>query len=203
VARAGIAAVVEAHDDEAEAYEKCRQVLASTPDVSGVYVSTANSIPVMRALDEQGLSGSITDITTDLFPAMAPLIESGRTAATIYQRPWVEGQIAFQAICKFLSPGWERSPRKRCVRASRRDLRLDPRFPQGHYQLGTTLEKKGRSVEAVKELEEAARLDASYPEPHYALARLYRRGGNAGEADRALERFLMLTKQKKEKPTSR
>jgi LacI family transcriptional regulator len=101
----GIAAVVEAHDDEAEAYAKCRQVLASTPDVAGVYVSTANSIPVMRALEEQGLSGGITVITTDLFPVMAPLIESGRIAATIYQRPWVQGQIAFQAIYKFLVEG--------------------------------------------------------------------------------------------------
>jgi tetratricopeptide (TPR) repeat protein len=84
----------------------------------------------------------------------------------------------------------------------RESVRLDPRFPQGHYQLGTALEKKGRSEEAVKELEAAARLDVSYPEPHYALARLYRRGGNAGEADRALERFLTLSKQKKDKPTS-
>jgi LacI family transcriptional regulator len=101
----GIAAVVEAHDDEAEAYEKCRQVLATTPDLAGVYVSTANSMPVMRALDDQGLGGSVTIITTDLFPALAPLIESGRISATIYQRPWVQGQIAFQAIYKFLVEG--------------------------------------------------------------------------------------------------
>jgi LacI family transcriptional regulator len=101
----GIAAVVEAHDDEAEAYEKCREVLASTPHVAGVYVSTANSMPVLRALDDQGLTDGITVITTDLFPALAPLIESGRVAATIYQRPWVQGQIAFQAIYKFLAEG--------------------------------------------------------------------------------------------------
>src|SRR5712691_9338561 len=101
----GIAAVVEAHDDEAEAYEKCRDVLASTPDIAGVYVSTANSMPVLRALDGAALSGKVTIITTDLFPALAPLIESGRIAATIYQRPWVQGQIAFQAIYKFLVEG--------------------------------------------------------------------------------------------------
>jgi LacI family transcriptional regulator len=101
----GIAAVVEAHDDEAEAYEKCREVLASTPDVVGVYVSTANSMPVMRAIDDRGSSGRITVIATDLFPALAPLIESGGVAATIYQRPWVQGQIAFQAIYKFLVEG--------------------------------------------------------------------------------------------------
>jgi LacI family transcriptional regulator len=101
----GIAAVVEAHDDEAEAYEKCRDVLATTPDIAGVYVSTANSLPVMRALDGAALSGGVTIITTDLFPALAPLIESGRIAATIYQRPWVQGQIAFQAIYKYLVEG--------------------------------------------------------------------------------------------------
>jgi LacI family transcriptional regulator len=100
-----IAAVVEAHDDETEAYEKCGEVLASAPDAAGVYVSTANSVPVMRALDHRGLSRSITVIATDLFPALARFIESGRIAATIYQRPWVQGQIAFQAIYKFLIEG--------------------------------------------------------------------------------------------------
>jgi len=101
----GIAAVVEAHDDEAEAYAKCRDVLASTPDVAGVYVSTANSIPVLKALDDEGAGANVTIITTDLFPALAPFIESGRVAATIYQRPWVQGQIAFQAIYKYLVEG--------------------------------------------------------------------------------------------------
>ncbi len=100
-----IAAVVEAHDDETEAYQKCREALASAPDAAGVYVSTANSVPVMRALDDRGLSGRISVITTDLFPALARFIESGTVAATIYQRPWVQGQIAFQAIYKFLVEG--------------------------------------------------------------------------------------------------
>jgi len=100
-----VAAVVEAHDDEAEAYEKCREVFASTPDIAGVYVSTANSMPVMRALEAQPSNGTVVIITTDLFPALAPLVESGRVAATIYQRPWVQGQIALQAIYKFLMEG--------------------------------------------------------------------------------------------------
>ena len=100
-----IAAVVEAHDDETEAYRKCRKALASFRDAAGVYVATANSLPVMRALDERGMSGRIHVITTDLFPAMAEFIESGRVAATLYQRPLVQGQIAFQAIYKFLTEG--------------------------------------------------------------------------------------------------
>src|SRR6185295_9009226 len=100
-----IAAVVEAHDDETEAYRKCREVLASAPDAAGVYVSTANSVPVMKALDDRGLSGRVAVIATDLFPALAGFIASGDIAASIYQRPWVQGQIAFQAIYKFLVEG--------------------------------------------------------------------------------------------------
>ncbi len=78
----------------------------------------------------------------------------------------------------------------------REAVRGDPRFPQGHYQLGAVLEKKGRSAEAIAELEEAARLDPSYPEPHYALARIHRKGGDAEKADRALGTFQRLKKEK-------
>jgi LacI family transcriptional regulator len=99
-----IAAVVEAHDHESEAYEKCRKLLTSTPDIAGVYVSTVNSVPVLRAIEDVGLAGP-TVITSDLFPALAPLIESGRVAATMYQRPSIQGQRAFGALYKFLVDG--------------------------------------------------------------------------------------------------
>ena len=100
-----IAAVVEAHDHEPEAYEKSRQVLTTTPDIAGVYVSTVNSVPVLRAIEDVGLAGRATVITSDLFPALAPLIESGRVAATMYQRPSIQGQLAFRALYKFLVDG--------------------------------------------------------------------------------------------------
>ena len=70
----------------------------------------------------------------------------------------------------------------------RESMRLDPRFPQAHYQLGVLLERKGSEEEAARELLEAARLDPAYPEPQYALARIYRRRGELEKADRALER---------------
>jgi len=100
-----VAAVVEAHDHEPEAYEKSREVLISMPDIAGVYVSTVNSPPVLRAIEDVGLGGQITAITSDLFPALAPLIESGRVAATMYQRPSIQGQLAFRALYRFLIDG--------------------------------------------------------------------------------------------------
>jgi LacI family transcriptional regulator len=99
------AEVVEAHDHEPEAYEKSRQVLSTTPDIAGVYVSTVNSLPVLRAIEDAGLAGGATVITSDLFPALAPLIESGRVTATMYQRPSIQGQLAFRALYRFLVDG--------------------------------------------------------------------------------------------------
>jgi LacI family transcriptional regulator len=100
-----VAEVVEGHEDERETYEKCRERLDRHRDLAGVYVSTANSPPVVRALRDAGLAGRVTVIATDLYPALAPLIDCGIVAATIDQRPWVQGQMAFQALYRHLAQG--------------------------------------------------------------------------------------------------
>lgn len=100
-----MAAALEAHDEEAEAYEKCRKLLSKHPEISGIYVSTANSLPVMRAIEDSRVGEDITVITTDLFPALVPLIESGRIAATIHQRAWTQGRIAFQTMYRLIVEG--------------------------------------------------------------------------------------------------
>lgn len=97
--------VVEGHEDELETYEKCRERFAQDRSIAGVYVSTANSPPVVRALQDEGLAGRVTVIATDLYLALAPLIESGVVAATIDQRPWVQGQMAFQTLYRYLADG--------------------------------------------------------------------------------------------------
>ena len=103
--RLRIATPVEAHDDEAEAYAKCRKVLAQQRNVNGLYVSTANSIPVLTAVQDLGLGDRLTIMTTDLFPALVPFIESGRVAATLYQRPRRQGQLAFHTLYRYLVEG--------------------------------------------------------------------------------------------------
>lgn len=98
-----IGAVVEAHDDATEAYRKSRSVLEQHPGVKGIYVATANSMPVIRAMEELGRTHKIKVITTDLFPAMFPHLRSSAIAATIYQRAREQGAMAFQAIVRFLT----------------------------------------------------------------------------------------------------
>jgi LacI family transcriptional regulator len=78
---------------------------SSTIDLAGVYVTTANSPPVMRALAARKHGARATTITSDLFPALVPLIQTGHIAATIDQRPWIQGQIAFRTMYSHLIEG--------------------------------------------------------------------------------------------------
>ena len=108
-----VAKIVEAHDDERLAYAGTKALLAENREIGGVYVSTANSLPVVQAIEESGLAGKIVVIATALFPALVPLIRSGRILATMHQRPQTQGRLAFQALYQFLVEGQCPVPRIR------------------------------------------------------------------------------------------
>jgi LacI family transcriptional regulator len=100
---------VEDHDVEAEAYSKCRMLFETCPDLLGIYVTTEASIPVLNAARDAKVLERLTIITTDLFPDLVAEIRSGAVAATIYQRPRAQGQIAFRMLHEFLVEGASRS----------------------------------------------------------------------------------------------
>jgi LacI family transcriptional regulator len=100
-----LVATLEDHDDEAETYAKSRELFASHPDLAGVYITTEDSIPVIRAARDMGVLEKLTIITTDLFPALVNEIRSGAVAATIFQRPRTQGRMAFRLLHEFLVEG--------------------------------------------------------------------------------------------------
>jgi len=112
-----VVGVVENHEDEQEAFQKCLALFQSRKDLGGLYVSTANCLPVCAAIEAAGLAGCLRLITTDLFPPMVPYIENGTITASIHQRPYVQGQTAVRLIVdhiiyrrpfppfRYLSPG--------------------------------------------------------------------------------------------------
>jgi LacI family transcriptional regulator len=93
---------IEDHGTEAEAYSKSRKLFAECPNLVGVYVTTEASIPVLNAARDTNLLPGLTFITTDLFPDLVPQIRSGAVAATIYQRPRAQGELAFRMLHRFL-----------------------------------------------------------------------------------------------------
>lgn len=100
-----IVAVLEAHESVKESYRKTSKLLADYPDLSGIYVSTVNCLPVCRALHAYKRAGKVRLITTDLFPEMVPHIKRKTIQASIYQDPYLQGQTAVRLLADFLLNG--------------------------------------------------------------------------------------------------
>lgn len=100
---------IEDHDLEAEAYAQCRKLFETCSNLAGIYVTTEASIPVLNAARDANLLDRLTIITTDLFPDLVPHIRSGAVAATIYQRPRAQGQMALRMLHDSLAEGADRS----------------------------------------------------------------------------------------------
>jgi LacI family transcriptional regulator len=107
--------IIEAHDDEREAHRGAREVFRAHPNLKGIYVSTVNSLPVLRAAEEEGRLAGLTIITTDLFPELVEAIRGGKIAATVYQRPLTQGRVALQALYQFLQLRQRIPPSQRVV----------------------------------------------------------------------------------------
>ena len=88
--------IVEAHEDEEEAFQKCFNLMDRHPGLAGIYVSTVNCLPVCRAIGTRGLSGHIRLVTTDLFSEMRTYFERGMIAASVYSDPYAQGQLAMR-----------------------------------------------------------------------------------------------------------
>jgi LacI family transcriptional regulator len=96
---------IESHEQPKAAYHQAAALLSRKPYPLGIYISTANSIPVLRALEEKNLLGKVQVIATDLFPELVPYIESGKILATLYQRPFAQGKTALELLLRYLLDG--------------------------------------------------------------------------------------------------
>lgn len=103
--RLKISAVLENHDDETTAYKQTRELLLHDKHLLAIYASTANSLGVIRAVEESDPERHLALVTTDLLPELIPLLRSGRILATINQRPERQGRMAFEALYHFLVEG--------------------------------------------------------------------------------------------------
>jgi LacI family transcriptional regulator len=90
--------VVEGHENEAKTLEICAALLRKEPKLAGLYVSTVNCLPVCRALQEAGRAGKVRVVATDLFAEAVPYFRNHTISASIYQRPYRQGQLAVRLI---------------------------------------------------------------------------------------------------------
>lgn len=93
--------VVDVYDtkDVAEcAEEMVVKAFTEHPDVSAIYASSANSLPICRYLEKHQLGKKVAFIASDIFEELYPYLENGYIDATIYQEPFQMGYNAFDAL---------------------------------------------------------------------------------------------------------
>ena len=100
--RVKLAAVIESHAHEQETQRRVRDLLHKHPRLKGLYISASHALPVLRSAGHEGRLADLTVVATDLSPELLPWIRSGKVAATIYQRPLTQGQIAVQLLYRYL-----------------------------------------------------------------------------------------------------
>jgi LacI family transcriptional regulator len=93
---------LESHEQPKEAYRQTLNLMRMRNRPQGLYLSTANSQPVLQALDELNLLDKVHLVTTDLYKDLIPLIEYGKILATIHQRPFTQGKLAFENLVGYL-----------------------------------------------------------------------------------------------------
>ncbi|MFZ1937883.1 MAG: LacI family DNA-binding transcriptional regulator [Terracidiphilus sp.] len=96
---------VETHDRPKDASRAAVALLSHKPCPAGIYINTANSLPVLNALEERNMLRHIQVIATDLFPELVGFLESGKILATLYQRPATQGKAALEALIRYLLDG--------------------------------------------------------------------------------------------------
>jgi len=82
-----------------------RDILTNRRDIEGIYVSTANSIPICRVIEEMGLQGRIGVVASDVFSRLNDYIRSGTVFATIDQNPFMQARSAFESLFYNLTEG--------------------------------------------------------------------------------------------------
>ncbi|UWZ86800.1 LacI family DNA-binding transcriptional regulator [Occallatibacter riparius] len=96
---------IQSHESARDAHKATSRLLKEHPDLGAIYISTANSAPVIAAVAESQRAGKVQIIATDFFPEMAQWIESGQVFAALHQRPFTQGRMAFEALSRFLVQG--------------------------------------------------------------------------------------------------
>lgn len=73
--------------------------------IDGIYISSANSEPILRYIEANDLTGKVAVIASDVFPELSAYIRKGVVNATIYQNPFDQGRHAFEGLFYHISEG--------------------------------------------------------------------------------------------------
>jgi LacI family transcriptional regulator len=96
---------IENHESTSEAYEKTLTVLKKHPELKGLYISTGNGVPILKAIEDAGMIGKMNVLGTNLYNEVIHHIRKGDVLGTFYERPYSHGRIALRLLYEYLTAG--------------------------------------------------------------------------------------------------
>lgn len=90
-------------NDAKTAEQYIHNLLSRPNDITGIFVSSGNSLPICKYIEENGLKDRITLITVDTLPELYPYLDTGIVKATLYQDPFAQAQNAFDGLFHYLA----------------------------------------------------------------------------------------------------
>ncbi len=89
------------------AEQAAARLLRDHPDVDGIYIGTANSVPICRYLEQAGVADRIKIVASDLFDDLSKLMDRGIVDATIFQNPYMIGKQMIKTMYEIIAEGRE------------------------------------------------------------------------------------------------
>lgn len=98
-----VLAEYDAKDNPTLAAEYADRAFRCFPDAEGVYISSANSAPVIEVIRKSGRAGRVAVVASDVFPELSEEIRAGTVGATIYQDPFGQAALAFEKMYDYIT----------------------------------------------------------------------------------------------------
>lgn len=99
--------VFETENREDTANSQMCELLSREELPDGIYCTSANSVPLCRAIGEKNAEGKFIFLASDVFSELDRYLDSGVVSATIYQDPLFQARKAFETMFLKLSEGIE------------------------------------------------------------------------------------------------
>lgn len=95
------------HNDDPELAEwVAEKIVKDIPDIKGIYIGTAISVPFCKRLEELGFAGAVKIIASDIFPAISDLMDRGIVHGVIFKSPREFGKKLVKTMYEHLVEGY-------------------------------------------------------------------------------------------------
>ena len=96
--------VAETADDDLQAYEAARQLIADNPEINAIFVVSSGGYGTARAIQAAGREDIII-VAFDTIPSTIEMMKKGLIKAALYQHPHQQGRRAMQLMFDYLVNG--------------------------------------------------------------------------------------------------